>query len=224
MKRIKRFILDMLIKLLRSKNASIAVFRAHKEKNVFPIILRIIQRISPYSSDTEMFHIASLVLAAGKVEGDIAEVGVAYGATAKIISTFKGNKELHLFDTFDGIPFVSDEDDPSIVIGDCKISLEVVQKNLEDEKNIRFYKGTFPITASSISDRKFALVHLDVDIYQSTKDALNFFYPRLNKGGILFCHDYSYYKGVKKAVDEFFADKPEPVIALCESQCLTIKL
>lgn len=224
MKKIKRFILDMLIKLLRSKNAGIAFFRAHKEKKVFPIILGIIHRISPYTSDAEMFHIASMVLAAGKIEGDMAEVGVAYGATAKIISTFKGNKELHLFDTFDGVPFVSKEDDPSIKVGVCKTSLEFVQKNLEGENNVKFYKGIFPATASSVSDRRFAFVHLDVDVYQSTKDALEFFYPRLNRGGILLSHDYSYYGGVKKAFDDFFADKLEPVLALCESQCLIVKL
>jgi len=224
MKKIKRLLLSLLIKFLRSKNAGITFFRAHKEKRVFPIILGIIHQISPYSSDVEMFHIASMVLAAGKIEGDMAEVGVAYGATAKIISTFKGNKELHLFDTFEGVPFVGKEDDSSIAIGDCKSSLEFVKNNLKNESNIKFYKGIFPATAGPVSNKKFSFVNLDVDIYKSTKDTLEFFYPRMSKGGILLSHDYSQYKGVKRAFDEFFIDKPEPVVALCESQCFFIKL
>lgn len=222
MKRIKRILLDVLIKVLRSKRAGVTVFRAYK--GVFPIILEVIKKIPPYSSDVEMFHIASITLAARKIGGDFAEVGVANGATAKIISVFKGNKELHLFDTFEGVPFVSKEDDPSIVPGVCKSSLEFVQNNLKGEENIRFYKGIFPDTAAPISERKFSFVNLDVDIYQTTKDALDFFYPRMSKGGIILSHDYSYYDGVKKAFDEFFVDKPEPIIALCESQCLVVKM
>lgn len=222
MKKIKRILLDLLIKFLRLKRAGVTVFRAHK--GVFPIILGIIKKIPPYSSDVEMFHIASMVLAAKKIEGDMAEVGVANGATAKIISTFKGNKELHLFDTFEGVPFVSKEDDPSIVPGVCECSLEIVKDNLKDEENIKFYKGVFPATAGPVSHKKFSFVNLDIDIYQSTEDALEFFYPRMSKGGILLSHDYSYYNGVKKAFDDFFADKPESIIALCDSQCLVVKI
>ncbi len=224
MKKIKLFILGTLIKLLRSKNAGVTFFRAHKDERIFSIILEIISKIDPYSSDVEMFHIASMVLAVKKINGEMAEVGVANGATAKIISVFKINKKLYLFDTFEGVPFVDKEDDSSIKIGDCKSSLEFVKNNLKGEKDIEFYKGIFPKTAYAIGDKRFSFVHLDVDIYQSTKDALDFFYPRLNRGGILLSHDYSQYKGVKRAFDEFFIDKPEPVVALCESQCFIIKL
>ena len=224
MKKIKRLLLNLLIKFLRSKNAGITIFRAHKEKRVFSIILEIIKKIDPYSSDVEMFHIASMVLAVKKIEGDLAEVGVANGATAKIISAFKGSKELHLFDTFEGVPFVDKEDDPSITVGVCKSPLEFVKNNLKNESNIKFYKGIFPATAGPVSNKKFSFVNLDVDIYKSTKDTLEFFYPRMSKGGILLSHDYSYYNGVKKAFDDFFTDKPEPVIALCESQCLVVKI
>ena len=52
----------------------------------------------------------------------------------------------------------------------------------------------------------FSFVHLDVDLYQSTKDGLAWFYPRLNRGGILISHDYSNADGVRKAFDEFFAE------------------
>jgi hypothetical protein len=45
----------------------------------------------------------------------------------------------------------------------------------------------------------------------------------MEKGGMLISHDYSTVPGVKKAFDEYFADKPETVIELPTSQCLFIK-
>jgi O-methyltransferase len=59
-------------------------------------------------------------------------------------------------------------------------------------------------------------VHIDVDIYEPTRDSMAFFYPRLNDGGIIICDDYGFksYPGATKAVDEFLRDKPEKMVAL----------
>jgi hypothetical protein len=48
----------------------------------------------------------------------------------------------------------------------------------------------------------------------------------MSTGGIIIAHDYGHLisAGVRKAIDEFFADKPEPVIELCGSQCLVVKV
>ncbi|MFC1707356.1 TylF/MycF/NovP-related O-methyltransferase, partial [Planctomycetota bacterium] len=72
----------------------------------------------------------------------------------------------------------------------------------------------------------FSFVNLDVDLYQCTSDALKFFYPRVSRGGMMLSHDYLYTPapGVKQAFDEFFADKPESVIPLWDTQCLVVKL
>lgn len=65
-------------------------------------------------------------------------------------------------------------------------------------------KGYFPETTTDIED-SFCFVNLDVDIYESTKCGLTYFYPRMEKGGIIMIHDYNNYDtpGVKKAIDEF---------------------
>ncbi len=59
-------------------------------------------------------------------------------------------------------------------------------------------------------------MHLDADIYEATLDGLKFFYPRMPKGGIILIHDYNalHLVGIKKAIDEFFKDKPERIIDL----------
>ena len=68
-------------------------------------------------------------------------------------------------------------------------------------------------------------MHLDADIYESTKTGLEFFYPRTVKGGMIISHDYRnrHCPGVKLAYEEFFADKPEPVVELWKTQCLVVK-
>jgi hypothetical protein len=68
------------------------------------------------------------------------------------------------------------------------------------------------------------MVNLDVDTHESTKQCLEFFYPRLSPGGILISHDYITAPGVKKAFDDFFLGKAEPVLETAGSQCLVVKL
>lgn len=45
----------------------------------------------------------------------------------------------------------------------------------------------------------------------------------MTKGGVIISHDYPSAAGVKKAFDEFFKDKPEPIIQISGSQCLVVK-
>lgn len=177
----------------------------------------------------EAYQIFMAVEATKKIKGDIAEVGVYKGGSAMVICEAKKNKQLHLFDTFMGLPDVCDIDlnNPTGVPfheGNYCMSLEDVKNNLKDYKNVYFYKGIFPKTAQPIKDKLFSFVNLDVDLYKSTIDCLQFFYPRISKGGIIISHDYNIQsEGVKKAFNEFFIDKPEPIIELSGSQCLIIK-
>jgi Macrocin-O-methyltransferase (TylF) len=63
---------------------------------------------------------------------------------------------------------------------------------------------------------RYALLHLDCDLYAPTRAGLEFFYPKLVRGGFLIIHDYMsfYWDGVEKAIDEFFANKPERFIPI----------
>ena len=69
-------------------------------------------------------------------------------------------------------------------------------------------KGVFPETSVSVSTKKFSFVHLDANLYQTTLDALEFFWPRMTSGGRVVCHDYNTNSmpGIKKAFSEFFKD------------------
>ncbi len=80
---------------------------------------------------------------------------------------------------------------------------------------IVIHKGWIPEKFFEIETSNFAFVHIDVDIYEPTKASIEFFYPRLNNGGILICDDYGFSTcpGATLAIDEFLKDKPERMIS-----------
>lgn len=163
-----------------------------------------------------------------ELPGDLAEVGVYKGGTAKLLSLTvspRARKTLHLFDTFSGMPPTEAGVDHHHEgdLGDT--SLEAVQRQLRDCDNVQFYKGFFPLTAGPIENCRFCMVHIDADIYKSVKDSCEFFYPRLEEGGVMIFDDYGFAScpGTRKAVDEFFRDKAEVPVYLPSGQCVVIR-
>lgn len=161
------------------------------------------------------------------LNGDVAEIGVYKGGTARLLSKALDStkKKIHLFDTFAGMPPTDPIKD--IVkqgeFGDT--SLASVKSYLKDCNNLSFYQGFFPDTTMPIENKLFCLVHIDVDIYRSIMDCCQFFYPRLVKGGIMIFDDYGWLTcpGAKLAVDEYFLDKPESVFYLPTGQSFIFK-
>ena len=97
----------------------------------------------------------------------------------------------------------------------ARTSLKRVKSFLSGFDNFEFHPGVFPTTGLELSpEEKFCLVHVDVDLYRSTYDACEFFYPRMVTGGIMVFNDYRVAKceGATAAIDEFFEDKPEEII------------
>jgi hypothetical protein len=171
---------------------------------------------------SEVFMIYSLAKAKSSAPGDFAEVGVYLGLSAEVVCRAKGEKCLWLFDTFEGLPQVGAHD-PLFEKGTYCGSVESVRRRLAQWNDVHLVKGLFPLSSEPVRDKTFGFVHLDVDIYESTKASLEFFYGRMEKGGIIITHDYGQAAGVKKAFDEFFEGKPERIIELPMSQCMVIK-
>ncbi len=203
--------------------SSIIVSYAHPERTkVFDLINTIHNETDMLLGYDEAYQIFMLVTRTKKIEGDLAEVGVYRGGSAKLICEAKGNKRLHLFDTFQGIPRVEDIDH-GFSQGQFSAGLDDVRGYLRLYENVYFYRGIFPDTSAPVRERKFSFVHLDVDTYQSTLNCLVFFYPRMNVGGVILSHDYMNAAGVGKAWDEFFSKKREPIIEIASSQCMIMK-
>ena len=90
-------------------------------------------------------------------------------------------------------------------------SLEDVKKNIRENTNINnifLIKGKVENTLRNIKKlpKKISILRLDTDFYESTKIELEVLFPRLVKGGVLIIDDYGFWKGAKKAVDEYFSD------------------
>ena len=147
------------------------------------------------------------------IEGNLAEVGVWKGVTSRFIHQLAPDRTLYLFDTFEGFPREDLEGREVSQFSDT--SVETVEKNIGDLRNVRIRKGYFPDTLKGLEKEKFAFVLLDLDLYAPTMAGLEFFYERISPGGYIFFHDYNCSSpicDVTRAVDSFFRDKPEGFI------------
>jgi hypothetical protein len=175
-------------------------------------------------SPGEACQLLACLEATDRVVGDVAELGVAYGASAKLLSMrLPAGKHLHLFDTFRGLPEATAVDCGRFHAGEFASNLEEVRRYVGTER-VRYYPGLFPATTGALSGCLFSFVHVDADLYESTLAACRFFYDRLSAGGIMLCHDYPSASGVARALEEFFRDKPEPVVELTGYQAMVVKV
>lgn len=171
-----------------------------------------------------------------KLDGDVAQLGVYKGGSTAVLASLveKTGKTYHAFDTYEGLPKTKTEDNINGYKDSGKpeladTSLESVQKYLNDYSCIEYHKGYFPDTAirSSVAEKKFCFVYLDADLYQSTKDGLEFFYPKLSKGGVIVIDDYGgrRWAGVKTAIDEFMPkNKGAVLMQIAAGQAIMVKI
>lgn len=163
------------------------------------------------------------------IEGDTAECGAYEGATSYLICAFIQQhaqyKAHHIFDSFEGLSKPGKEDGDHWKAGNLTAAEEICRNNLSQFDFVKYYKGWIPARFSEVQALTFSFVHIDVDLYQPTLDSITFFYERLNKGGIMICDDYGFITcpGAKKAMNDFFGDKAEPVIMLTTGQAFIIK-
>jgi O-methyltransferase len=153
-----------------------------------------------------------------KIPGHIAEVGVFKGTTARLFHQAFPDKKILLFDTFEGFDQrdVSHHNENSRAsAGGWTVKLDEVREYIGKSELVEIYPGYFPKTTSSIKSHNYALVHLDADLYNPQLSGLEYFYPKMSKGGVIIIHDCNNeYFGSKKAIDEFFLDKPETPILI----------
>jgi O-methyltransferase len=173
--------------------------------------------------------IYQLIRLTENVPGDTAECGVYRGGMSYLIASFLARSQLakahHLFDSFEGLSNPDSEDGTHWHMHDMAVALPVTEKLLSHFQKIHIYKGWIPSRFQEVADRQFSFVHIDVDLYQPTRDSIEFFYPRVTPGGIIVCDDYgsSVCPGAIKAMNEFLEDKPEKMISLSDGAGFLIK-
>jgi len=164
------------------------------------------------------------------VPGSIVECGVWKGGSmmtvAKTLLELETERDLYLFDTFEGMPPPTAVDvDLYGVQADVLLKtnpmtpaiapFEEVCRNMYstgyNPARINLVRGKVEDTLPRAAPREIALLRLDTDWYQSTLHELVHLYPRLIKGGILIIDDYGHFVGSKKAVDEYFQKNGIPI-------------
>ena len=143
------------------------------------------------------------------IEGETAELGVFQGDFSQLINLMFPDKKLYLFDTFNSfneIEALREKENGScneVFIDSFKnVNVGKVLCKMKYPDNIIIKKGLFPESLEGLEE-KFSFVSLDVDFKESTISGLEYFYPRLQKGGYIFIHDYNYgyFDCIKEAID-----------------------
>ena len=199
------------------------ILGGHKEAGVMRAIRQARAGRESLLSGNEAFTVYSLARSQSGLEGEMAEVGVYQGVSAKLISLASGGAPLHLFDTYAGLPDPDAMEHRRMRKGHYAASLASVRSFMADRRNVSFHPGLFPSTAAPCEAMRFSFVHLDVDLKSSTLACLEFFYPRMVPGGVILSHDYSYLDGVRAAFAEFCTGARERPMELATSQAMLVK-
>jgi O-methyltransferase len=161
----------------------------------------------------DLIEEAVLILEERGVPGDFIEAGVwRGGAVALMRGLIKAygikDRKVVAADSFAGIPKnVRTMHDPVDKWSDRWVaSLEDVRGNLDrfgllDDK-IEFLVGFFADTLHRLAGRRFALIRLDSDSYESVETSLIHLYPLLSKGGVLIIDDW-HLSGCRAAVLDY---------------------
>jgi len=149
------------------------------------------------------------------VPGDIVECGVYNGGSAATIAAtcLKShlNRNIWLFDSFEGLPKPSDKDGiraqsgfhEGWCLGDVSKVREIFSKLHIPESRVHIVVGWFQDTFPSIQIQRIALLHIDADWYESVKLCLEKFYDNVCPGGFIILDDYGRWEGCRRATDEF---------------------
>lgn len=215
----------------------------------------IIKQVKPYSMTTQE-RIYSLIqsikyVVQNEIPGDIVECGVWKGgsvmaAALMLIKLGDINRELYLFDTFEGMTKPGKEDTTGsgtpalnkfnkLKITDkssewCNASLNEVKANVYttgyDNSKIHFIKGMVEDSIPQNAPKTIALLRLDTDWYESTRHELTHLFPRLSNKGIIIIDDYGRWKGSKKATDEYFLQNKIGLFLhrIDSSGCIAVKI
>ena len=146
------------------------------------------------------------------VEGAAADLGCGYGDVSWQLNALMPERKLYLFDTFTGYDQRDIEQEKEL--SDAKAGqfayspqeLENAQERLllrmPAPERVSVMQGWFPETAMELESEKYALVHIDTGLYAPTYAGIQYFLPRMSKGGVIFVSGYEDGKSisVRKAI------------------------
>ncbi len=172
-----------------------------------------------------------------RLDGALVECGTWRGGASGMmamahLASGAATRELHLFDSFQGLPQPDAAVDGQLAIdyaaGEAVGALAPIGQlvgPLEDNRALlrdrvgyppeltRYHVGWFQDTVppASVEIGRIAVLRLDGDWYESTKVCLDHLFPLVVSGGIVVIDDYGKWPGCRQAVDEHLARLPRPL-------------
>jgi len=196
-----------------------------------PSFEQVYRRVRPFTlvSRDRCYVLWRTLLQAASLDGAVMECGVFRGGTALLeaetMQEWGGGRHLYLFDSFAGMPTTTDGVDRFEKGDFSTTSKENVEAILAPYPFVEIHAGYIPDSFEGVDIEHVAWAHVDVDIYQSVRDCIDFIYPRLVRGGYLIFDDYGFPScaSARRAVDEAFAGRLEVPLCLPTGQCMVIK-
>ncbi len=146
---------------------------------------------------------------ASEKPGAFAEFGVMCGGSLDLLSKLHPERLIYGIDSFTGFPESGAMDihkKGEFALSEKEYADLMNHFATQDKDNVIIYKGFSPAVFDEIPPfQHFSFTHIDVDLYQSVRDAIDYFYPRLVHGGIMIFDDYGFPStpGAKMAIDEW---------------------
>jgi len=148
------------------------------------------------------------------------ECGVAKGGCVALMKAVAGpNNKIYGFDSFEGMPDITDKDLDNYNKSDIYNGFGKVRDNLSGEienvfktlnigmQNVSLIKGFFKDTLNNSENLEkigsIGVLRLDGDWYESTMICLEKLYDKVVVGGVIIIDDYGHWVGAKRATDEF---------------------
>jgi hypothetical protein len=182
------------------------------------------------------YQLARYAEAAARIPGNRVECGVLRGMSALLIASiqravdpaFEGTG-LYLVDSFEGLSAMHPADAVaenrySMKQGDFATPVELVRGVMGVFPGCKVLKGWIPGALEALPEGQWAFVHLDVDLYEPTLGALEYFLPRLAAGAVVVNDDYAspLFPGAGQAWDECLGRRKLPFVVLDSGQAVFV--
>lgn len=153
-----------------------------------------LQQAKALPSDAEVLRYASDSVT---VDGAFLEMGVCTGKTINFIAALNPHQTIYGFDSFEGLPEDWVRDDIAIKKGSFALKEGFVPPVLH---NVKLYKGWFnkvlpSFKAQILKQRPIAFLHIDCDLYSSTKDVFTILKDNIQTGTIIVFDEMYNYPG-----------------------------